>query len=79
MTEQSKASAREAVLARYHPIRGSIQAVLREAVTHCRKPDFDRAAKHLGLMDEAQLDDEQVASMLADVALFEPNQRGRRV
>ena len=70
---------RDAVLASYRPIRTSIQRVLAEAVKHCRKSDFDRAAKHLDLIDQQQLDDEETFAMLCDVALFEPNQRGRRV
>lgn len=45
-------AAREDVLAQYYPIRASIQSVLREAVGYCRKPDFDRAAKHLDLWEQ---------------------------
>lgn len=70
---------REEILACYRPIRTSIQAVLAEAVKQCKKPDLDRAAKHLDLMDQEQIDDEAIFDMLCDVALFEPNQRGRRV
>lgn len=67
------------MLACYRPIRASIQAALLEAVKQCKKPDLDRAAKHLDLIDEEQLNDEANFAMLCDVALFEPNQRGRRV
>lgn len=70
---------RDEILARYRPIRASVQAVLAEAVKHCRKPDFDRAAKHLDLVAQEQLEDEETFAMLCDIALFEPNQRGRRV
>lgn len=70
---------REDVLAQYCPIRAAIQSVLRQAVRCCRKPDFDRAAKHLNLWDQRQLDDSTVLDMLSDIALMEPNQRGRRV
>ncbi|MGU3469134.1 hypothetical protein ACLBXO_30245 [Methylobacterium sp. C33D] len=70
---------REEILACYRPIRASIQAVLAEAVKQCKKPDLDRAAKHLDLIDPEQLDDDSTFAMLCDVALFEPNQRGRRV
>ena len=70
---------REDILALYRPIRASIQSVLRQAVGSCRKADFDRAAKHLDLWDQKQLDDGTVFDMLCDIALMEPNQRGRRV
>lgn len=70
---------REDVLAQYCPIRAAIQSVLRQAVRCCRKPDFDRAAKHLNLWDQRQLDDSTVLDMLSDIALMEPNQRGRSV
>ncbi|KQU25492.1 hypothetical protein ASG63_20495 [Methylobacterium sp. Leaf94] len=75
---QSVAS-REAVLAQYYPIRASIRCVLRQAVSCCRKPDFDRAAKHLDLWDQKQRDDRTVFDMLCDIALMERNQRGKRV
>lgn len=78
MTEGTTPS-REEILACYRPIRASIQAVLTEAVKQCKKLDFDRAAKHLDLIDQEQLDDEATFAMLCDIALFEPNQRGRRV
>ncbi len=70
---------RDALLSRYRPIRRAIQTVLAQAVDACKKPDLDRAAKHLGLVDGALLEDDTVFEMLCDVALFEPNQRGRRV
>ncbi|WP_375465524.1 hypothetical protein [uncultured Methylobacterium sp.] len=79
MTDAIEVPTRGGVLARYRPIRASVQAVLRQAVRQCKKPDFDRAAKHLDLVDDAQLDDEETFAMLCDVALFEPNQRRRRV
>ncbi|MFE1599404.1 hypothetical protein [Methylobacterium sp. ID0610] len=78
MTGES-ATTRDAILAQYRPIRRSIQAVLAQAVRSCKKSDLDRAAKQLGLVDDALLEDETVFDMLCDVALFEPNQRGRRV
>ena len=70
---------RDMILSQYRPIRRAIQGVLAQAVHACKKPDLDRAAKHLGLVDDAQLADDTVFDMLCDVALFEPNQRGRRV
>lgn len=69
---------RPALLDAYHPIRASIQTVLAAAVDRCRKPDFDRAVKHLGLVEEEQFAIEDTSAMLCDIALFEPNQRGRR-
>ena len=71
---------REDVLALYRPIRASIQCVLRMAVPVCSRADWTRAAKQLGLWAEGQVlvDDDDQIDMLADVALFEPNQRGRR-
>jgi hypothetical protein len=65
-------ASREDILAQYRPIRASIQSVLRKAVRSCRKLDFDRAAKHLDLWDQKQLDDGGVFEMLCDVALMEP-------
>jgi hypothetical protein len=53
--------------------------VLREAVRACSRADLTRAAKQLGLWAEGQIvADEDALDMLVDVALFEPNQRGRR-
>jgi hypothetical protein len=70
---------REEALAAYRPIRAAIRRVLREAVRTCSRTDLTRAAKQLGLWEEGQVvADEDAAEMLADVALFEPNQRGRR-
>ncbi|WP_018260684.1 hypothetical protein [Methylobacterium sp. WSM2598] len=79
MTGERAPTTRDAILTQYRPIRASIQAVLAQAVSHCKKADFNRAAKQLNLVDEAQLEDEMIFNMLCDVALFEPNQRGRRV
>jgi hypothetical protein len=53
--------------------------VLREAVRACSRADLTRAAKQLGLWEEGRIAaDEDALDMLVDVALFEPNQRGRR-
>lgn len=79
MADVTQPPQRAAVLAQYRPIRAAIQAVLDAAVDRCRKPDFDRAAKHLDLVDRAQLESDGTVAMLSDIALFEPNQRGRRV
>ena len=71
---------RDDVLTLYRPIRASIQRVLRTAVPVCSRADMTRAAKQLGLWSAGQImvDDDEQTDMLADVALFEPNQRGRR-
>jgi hypothetical protein len=70
---------REEVLVAYRPIRAAVRRVLREAVRTCSRADLTRAAKQLGLWDEGRIvADEDATEMLADVALFEPNQRGRR-
>jgi hypothetical protein len=67
------------VLDGYRQIRTAIRRVLREAVRACSRTDLTRAAKQLGLWEEGRIvDDEDVLDMLVDVALFEPNQRGRR-
>ncbi len=67
------------VLAQYRPIRSGIQRVLREAVRACDRPDLVRAVRQVApWAEEADLAGEQAADMLADVALFEPNGRGRR-
>jgi hypothetical protein len=72
-------ASRADILDLYRPVRASIQRILAHAVGKCRRADFQRAAKHLDLVDEVQLEDPEVSNMLCDVALFEPNQRGRRV
>lgn len=67
------------MLATYQPIRAAIRHVLGEAVQSCGRPDLTRAAKQLGLWDDGQIvADDEALNMLVDVALFEPNQRGRR-
>jgi hypothetical protein len=50
------------------------------AVRSCGRADIMRAAKHIGLWTEDGpiTDLPGAAEMLSDVALFEPNQRGRR-
>lgn len=74
-------TAREDVLARYDPIRDSIKRVLKLAEESCAKADWSRAIRQvapwadLGALAEA----ESAGAMLTDVALFERNQRGRRV
>ncbi len=70
---------RAEVLAQYRPIRAGIQRVLRQAGDACSRADLHRAIKQVAPWAEGEdLQDEGTAEMLADVALFEPNQRGRR-
>ena len=72
---------REEALAMYHPIRASVRRILSAAFRVCNQADLMRAAKQLGLWADGKFvlrEDGGAAEMLADVALFEPNQRGRR-
>ena len=72
---------REEALAFYHPIRASVRRILSAAISVCDQSDFMRAAKQLGLWVEGKIslpEGDQAAEMLSDIALFEPNQRGRR-
>ena len=72
---------REEALALYHPIRASVRRILSAAIPVCNQSDFMRAAKQLGLWADGKIslpEGDQAAEMLSDIALFEPNQRGRR-
>ena len=72
---------REEALALYHPIRASVRHILSAAISVCSQPDLMRAAKQLGLWVEGTIslpEGDQAAEMLSDIALFQPNQRGRR-
>jgi hypothetical protein len=70
---------RDEVLNQYRPIRESIQRVLREAMSACGRTDLRRAVGQVASwVEEEDLEDDRTVVMLADVALFEPNQRGRR-
>ena len=72
---------REEALALYHPISASVRRILSAAIPVCNQSDFMRAAKQLGLRVEGKIslpEGDQAAEMLGDIALFEPNQRGRR-
>src|SRR4051794_13179500 len=74
---RSTGMTRSEVLAQYRPIRAGIQRVLRLAADVCKRPDLTRAVKQVAPWAE-ELSDEEAAGMFVDVALFEPNQRGRR-
>jgi len=73
---------REEALAMYHPIRASVRRILGSAISLCNQSDLMRAAKQLGLWADGKIvlpEGDEAAEMLSDIALFEPNQRGRRV
>jgi len=72
---------REEALAMYHPIRASVRRILSSAISVCNQADLMRAAKQLGLWADGKIvlpEGDEAAEMLSDIALFEPNQRGRR-
>ncbi len=72
---------RDEALALYRPIRAAIRQVLRDAVGACSRADFTRAAKQLGCWSDGGMvlpEGDETPEMISDVALFEPNQRGRR-
>ena len=78
---KDEAMTREEALALYHPIRASVRRILSAAISVCNQSDLMRAAKQLGLWVEGKIslpEGDQAAEMLSDIALFEPNQRGRR-
>jgi hypothetical protein len=63
----------------YRPIRAGIQRVLRRAGTACSRADLTRAVKQVApWADIDTLVTGEVPAMITAVALFEPNQRGRR-
>jgi hypothetical protein len=72
---------RDEALALYHAIRESVRRILSAAVPVCNQSDLMRAAKQLGLWADGKIvlpEGSEAAEMLSDIALFEPNQRGRR-
>jgi hypothetical protein len=70
---------RTEALAQYRPIRAGIRRVLREATKACGRVDLNRAVKQVApWIEAAEIEDNETAEMLVDIALFEPNQRGRR-
>ena len=78
---ENKVMTRDEVRTLYRPIRASVQHILRLAVGVCGQTDIMRAGRQLGLWSQGQLllpEDSEAAEMLSDIALFEPNQRGRR-
>jgi len=72
---------REEALAMYRPIRASARRILSSAISTCNRSDFMRAAKQIGLWVDGKIvlpEGDEAAEMMSDIALFEPNQRGRR-
>jgi hypothetical protein len=71
---------RTETLALYRPIRVSIRRITGLAGSVCDRADMMRAAKQLGLWINGTIvfPDDSAVQMLGDVALFEPNQHGRR-
>jgi hypothetical protein len=71
---------RDEVLAKYRSIRAAIQRVLAQAPRVCTSADWKRAARALGfeVADSIKVGSDREIEMLGDVALFEPNQRGKR-
>jgi hypothetical protein len=79
---KDEAMTRDEALAIYHPIRASVRRILSAAVPVCNQSDLMRAAKQLRPWADGKIvvpDGGQAAEMLSDIALFEPNQRGRRL
>jgi hypothetical protein len=79
-TEQVEPMTRDQALELYRPIRASVRRILRAAVRACDQSDLMRAAKLLRFWAHGKIvlpEGDEAAEMLADIALFEPNQRGR--
>jgi hypothetical protein len=71
---------RDEALALYRPIRAGMQRVLKAAEKACSRADFTRSAKQLDIWSEGMIvGDDNALEMLADIALFEPAPKGRRV
>jgi hypothetical protein len=71
---------RDEVLALYRPIRVAIRRITSLAIKTCSRQDLKRAAKQLDLWSPqgiVGIEDDETLEMISDVALFEPNQRGR--
>lgn len=71
---------RDHMLVEYRTIRAAIKRVLAQAPKVCTGAEWKRAARALGfeVADSIEVESERELEMLADVALFEPNQRGNR-
>jgi hypothetical protein len=72
---------RDQTLALYRPVRVSVRRILTVAIRACNQSDFKRAAKLLELWSDGKIslhETGEAGEVLSDIALFEPNQRGRR-
>jgi hypothetical protein len=71
---------RKEALALYRPIRASLRRITGLAMSVCDRADMRRAANQLGLWVNGTIvfPNDSAMEMLGDVALFEPNQGGRR-
>jgi hypothetical protein len=72
---------RDEALELYRPIRASVRRILTAAIRASHQSDLMRAAKSLGLWMDGKIvlpEGDEAAEKLLDIALFEPNQRGRR-
>ncbi len=72
---------RDQALRLYRPIRAAVRRILRAAIRVCSQSDVMRAAKAPGLWVDGKVvlpEYDEAAEMLSDIALLEPNQRGRR-
>lgn len=70
---------RDEVLSQYDPIRAGIRHVLDLATKACSAADLNRAVKQIAPWAETvEAITDKGVEMMADIALFEPNQRGRR-
>jgi hypothetical protein len=72
---------RDNALELFRPIRASVRRILIAAIRACNRSDLMRAAKLLGFWSDGKIvlpEGDEATEMLSDIALFEPNQRGRR-
>src|SRR4051794_5065326 len=71
---------RDEVLTLYGPTRAGIQRILKAAVRASSDADVKGAAEQLGLSSSGRIEapNGTAIEMIADLALFEPNQRGVR-
>jgi hypothetical protein len=71
---------RDEILAQYRPMRRAMPRITSLAIRSCTRADTMRAAKQIGLWTAqgfVAVEDDAANEMICDIALFEPNQRGR--
>jgi hypothetical protein len=78
--KEDEVMTRTETLALYRPVRASLRRIVSLAMSVCDRADMMRAAKQLGIWVNGTIvfPDDDAVNMLGDVALFEPNQHGRR-